>query len=112
MKTGPAWASMVKVLAKTVPYDARVQRSFTGTASELSGIRVRTLMLLGAESPERMRRGAETIAARLPNAELCELPGQQHVAMLTAPQPFAAAVAKFLAFEPSAPGPAPAQSDV
>jgi len=111
MKTGPAWASMVKVLAKTVPYDARVQRSFTGTASELSGIRVRTLMLLGAESPERMRRGAETIAARLPNAELRELPGQQHVAMLTAPLAFAAAVAKFLAFEPSAPGPAPAQSD-
>ena len=40
--------------------------------------------------------GAETITARLPNARLVELDGQQHTAMLLAPAAFAAAVNAFL----------------
>ena len=57
---------------------------------------VATLMLLGGASPTRMRRAAETIAARLPNARLREIPRHQHVAMLSAPQAFATAVNEFL----------------
>ena len=96
MRSGPAWANMVQKLAHTVPYDSRVQRSFSADAGELSRVQVATLLLLGAASPRRMRRAAETIAARLPNAQLVELAGQQHVAMLTAPALFAAAVSAFL----------------
>jgi len=97
MKAGAAWAPMVKGLAHTVPYDSLIQRSFSADPEELAGIRTRTLMLLGSASPERMRAAAETIAARLPNATLAELAGQQHVAMLTAPALFASAVNEFLA---------------
>ena len=97
MKAGPAWAQMVKGLAHTVAYDSRVQRAFSADADELSRVRIRTLMLLGAASPGRMRHAAETIAARLPNATLAELAGQQHVAMLSAPALFASAVNDFLA---------------
>jgi len=96
MKAGPAWAQMVKGLAHTVAYDARVQRAFTGEPAELARVRIPTLMLLGSASPARMRHAAETIAARLPHASLTELAGQQHVAMLSAPALFASAVNEFL----------------
>jgi len=97
MKGSPAWGQMVKALAHTVPYDSRIQRAFSADPSALERVRIRTLMLVGAASPARMRRAAETIAARLPNASVTELPGQQHVAMLTAPASFADAVNEFLA---------------
>lgn len=96
MKAGPAWAQMVKGLAHTVAYDSRVQRAFSADPAELARVRARTLMLLGSASPARMRDAAETIVARLPNAVLAELAGQQHVAMLSAPALFASAVDEFL----------------
>ena len=70
MKSGPAWAALVKGLAHTVPYDARIQREFSADPAELARVRIRTLMLFGSASPERMRSAAETIASRLPNATL------------------------------------------
>jgi pimeloyl-ACP methyl ester carboxylesterase len=96
MKDGPAWAQMVKGLAHTVAYDSRVQRAFSADPAQLSRVRTKTLMLLGAVSPPRMRSAAETITARLPDAALTELEGQQHVAMLTAPALFARTVNDFL----------------
>jgi pimeloyl-ACP methyl ester carboxylesterase len=96
MKGGPAWPQMVKYLAHTVPYDSRIQRAFAGDASELSRIRLPTLMLIGGASSERMRHGAETIAERLLNARIAEIEGQEHVAMLLAPVAFAAVVTDFL----------------
>ena len=96
MKAGPAWAQMVTALAHTVPYDSRVQRSFSTDLSALSRVRVPTLLLRGTASPARMQSAAEAIAKALPNARLGELAGQQHVAMLFAPTLFAAAVNEFL----------------
>ena len=96
MKASPAWRPMVTGLAHTVPYDSRVQRAFSADPAALARIQVRTLMLLGSASPPRMHSGAEAIAACLPNATVAELAGQQHVAMLTAPALFAAAVNDFL----------------
>ena len=87
---------MVSTLAHTVPYDSRIQRSFSGDATELGRVQSPTLMLLGGVSPARMRNGAETIVARLPNARLSELEGQEHTAMLLDPAAFAAAVSEFL----------------
>lgn len=95
MKKGPAWSHMVSTLAQTVPYDARVQRSFPADLEQLALIAIPTLMLVGEGSPQRMRVAAETVAARLPNARLHELAGQEHVAMLLAPALFAAALREF-----------------
>jgi pimeloyl-ACP methyl ester carboxylesterase len=95
-RDGSHWPLMVSSLSHTVPYDSRVQRSFSGKESELARVLVPTLMLIGGASPTRMRTGAETIAARLPNARIAILEGQQHMAMLSAPVPFAAAIGEFL----------------
>ncbi len=97
MKTGPAWSSMVKHLAHTVPYDSRIQRAYAADPAELARIAIPTLMLVGGASPARMRAAANTIAERLPNAKVSEIPGQEHVAMLTDGPAFAAAVNAFLA---------------
>ncbi|HYP99841.1 MAG TPA: alpha/beta hydrolase [Polyangiaceae bacterium] len=96
LKASPIWAPLVQGLGHTVPYDAHVQRSYSADPAELARVRIPTLMLLGGSSPSRMRVGTETVAARLPNATLTELPGQQHVAMLSAPAQFADAVNGFL----------------
>ena len=100
LKAGPVWQPLVQGLAHTVPYDSRVQRGFSSDLAELHRVRIRTLMLLGGASPPRMRTAAETIAARLPNATLAELEGQQHIAMLSAPALFASAVNEFLGATP------------
>jgi pimeloyl-ACP methyl ester carboxylesterase len=93
---GSHWKPMVDSLAHTVPYDSRIQRSFSGDATEVARVLVPTLMLVGGASPARMTTGTETIAARLPDARVVVLEGQQHMAMLSAPAPFAAAVSSFL----------------
>lgn len=96
MRASPAWAGLV-ALAHTVAYDARIQREFEPEPGRLAGVRAPTLMLIGSESPPRMRHGAEAVAAMLPDARIDRLPGQQHVAMLSAPALFAEAVIRFLA---------------
>lgn len=96
MKAGSFWAPLVRAFGHTVPYDSRVQRSFSGSLEELQLIRISTLMLIGGSSPERMVTGARTIAARLPHARALELPGQQHMAQTTAAPLFASAVNGFL----------------
>ena len=100
-RAGPHWASMVQRFARTVPYDARVQRAFSADPADLSRVQIPTLMLLGGASPTRMRSAAETVAARLPNVQTRELEGQEHMAMLSAPALFAAAVNEFLSAAPS-----------
>jgi len=97
MQASSFWLrEVVAKLGHTVPYDSRVQRSFDADPAELARIRIPTLMLIGGASPERMRAGAVTVAARLPNARIRELQGQEHMAQMTAVPLFAAAVNEFL----------------
>jgi pimeloyl-ACP methyl ester carboxylesterase len=53
-------------------------------------------MLIGEDSPRRMRQGSEAIARALPDVRIEELPGQGHQAQLLAPDVFAGAVDRFL----------------
>jgi pimeloyl-ACP methyl ester carboxylesterase len=90
-----AWPRML-TMAHTVPYDARIVRDFDTDLRRLVDVRTPTLMLMGSESPRRMRRGSEAIARALPDVRIEELPGQAHQAQLLAPEMFADAVDRFL----------------
>jgi pimeloyl-ACP methyl ester carboxylesterase len=90
-----AWPRML-ALVHTIPYDARVVRDFDTDLRRLADMRTSTLMLIGADSPPRMRRGSEAIARALPDVRIEELPGQGHQAQLLAPEMFADAVDRFL----------------
>ena len=55
-----------------------------------------TLLLAGSESPPSEAESTAMLAAALPGARVVTLAGQGHVAMLTAPELFAAEVLRFL----------------
>jgi pimeloyl-ACP methyl ester carboxylesterase len=55
-----------------------------------------TLLLLGDLSPAWAREGTEQIRAALPNASIAILPGQAHMAHLTAPELLAEEITRFL----------------
>ncbi len=92
---GSAWPRML-ALVHTIPYDARVVRDFDMDLRRLADMRAPTLMLIGGESPPRVRRASEAIARALPDVRIEELPGQGHQAQLLAPDVFAGAVDRFL----------------
>jgi len=51
-------------------------------------LRVPTMLLMGGESPEFLRRPTQLLQRTLPDARLVVLEGQQHIAMNTAPDLF------------------------
>lgn len=95
LRRHPVWTRML-AMARTAPYDARIQRGFDLDLRRLAAMRTPTLMLIGAESPPRMRTGSEAVAHALPDVRIEELPGQAHLAQLLAPDVFAGAVDRFL----------------
>jgi pimeloyl-ACP methyl ester carboxylesterase len=83
-------------MVRTAPYDARIQLGFDLDLRRLATMRTPTLMLIGAQSPPRMRSGSEAIAEALPAARIEALPGQGHIAQIMAPALLAEAVDRFL----------------
>jgi pimeloyl-ACP methyl ester carboxylesterase len=91
----PVWSRML-TMARTAPYDARIQLGFDLDLRRLATMGTPTLMLIGTQSPSRMRNGSEAIAKALPAARIEELPGQGHIAHVLAPGLLADAVDRFL----------------
>jgi hypothetical protein len=52
--------------------------------------------MLGGDSPFFFKAAIETLSATLPNCRVAVLPGQQHIAMDTAPELFIREVMAFL----------------
>ena len=71
-----AWPWML-ALVHTIPYDARIVRDFDMDLRRLGDMRTPTLMLIGSDSPPRVRRASETVAQALPDVRIEELPGQK-----------------------------------
>jgi pimeloyl-ACP methyl ester carboxylesterase len=90
-----AWAPMV-AMARTVSYDARIVAEFDPDLRRFAQVRTRTLMLIGTQSPSRMRKPSEAIARVLSDVRIQELDGQSHQAQLLAPDALADPVERFL----------------
>jgi pimeloyl-ACP methyl ester carboxylesterase len=95
IKTMPNWASQVEA-AHTIPRELRQSHCYAPDLSTLEQITVPILFLLGSESPSFFRQTTEALSAHLPNSQIVVLPGQQHSAMLTAPELFANEIIQFL----------------
>jgi pimeloyl-ACP methyl ester carboxylesterase len=91
----PNWVSQVEA-AHTIPRELRQSHCYAPDLTALKQIAVPTIFFLGSDSPTFFRQTTETLNARLPNSQIVVLPGQQHSAMLTAPELFADEIIRFL----------------
>lgn len=80
----------------TIPRELRVEREYVFEPRRFNDLQTKTLLLVGEESMPRELANAQGVAEALAEARIQMLPGQQHLAMYTAPDPFVRAVAEFI----------------
>jgi pimeloyl-ACP methyl ester carboxylesterase len=90
-----AWAVRL-VNVQTMPREARAEQSYRFTPERFIDMKAPALLLVGGVSPRRELENAQAVAAGLPKSRVVILPGQQHVAMYTAPELFVREVDAFL----------------
>ena len=95
IQTFPNWASQVAA-AHTIPRELRQSHCYARDLTALEQITVPTMFLLGSDSPSFFKQTTETLSAHLPHSQIVVLHGQQHSAMLTAPELFANEIIQFL----------------
>jgi pimeloyl-ACP methyl ester carboxylesterase len=91
----PMWKGRIQ-LAPTIPREMALERVYTFDPQRFSGLQVPTMLLLGGDSPEFMRRATEAVDGALPDSRIVVLPGQQHIAMDLVPELFVREVLDFL----------------
>jgi pimeloyl-ACP methyl ester carboxylesterase len=96
MRSVPAWHGRLAA-AHTILREVQALEALPPLdAGRYRDLAVPTLLLLGGDSPRLYRDSIEAVRAALPNGRLAVLPGQQHVAINTAPEMFAREVIAFL----------------
>ena len=98
-QSSPAWPDRVAA-AHTLPREVRAHEAYRFDADRFQDVDTPTLLLLGGDSPDFFKAVTAKLDAALSNTQIVEMPGQQHIAINTAPQMFADEVIKFLT-EPS-----------
>ena len=96
LKTSPSWQGRLAA-AHTIPremQDTSGQHVFDVEA--LRNMKTPTLLLLGGDSPAFFGAAIDLLHRTLPNNRVVVLPGQQHVAINTAPDLFLREVLQFL----------------
>jgi len=94
-RSSPAWPVRV-ASAHTVPREARAEEGYTFDAGRFKNLRTPTLLLTGADSPSFLKQATQALAAALPMCRTAVMPGQEHIAMYTAPELFVHEVVVFL----------------
>ena len=95
MKADPSWAGRVAA-AHTVVRETRAEEEYRFDPLRFAALRVPILLLAGAQSAPGLAESMAVLAAGLPGARVVTMAGQGHVAMLTAPDLFAAELLGFL----------------
>ena len=94
-RSSPAWSARVAA-AHTLPRELRAHEQYRFKAERFHGLKTPTLLLAGGDSPDFFKAAIATVNAALPNSRVVVLPGQQHIAMDTAPELFVREVLAFL----------------
>lgn len=92
----PGWSN-ARDNVDTWPREARTIARYRLTPSRLQTLDAATLVLVGEQSPTWRHDACHAIADALPTAETATLNDQGHLAMLAAPDNFAATIRRFLA---------------
>ena len=95
LRAAPAWPVRLAA-AHTLPRELRADERYKFGARRFEALDVPTLLLLGGDSPPFFRAAIETVDAALPASRIVILPGQQHIAIDTAPELFVREVVQFL----------------
>lgn len=95
MESMPSWRGRVAA-AHTVVREIEISDSYRIDVDGVRRFRVPTLLMLGGDSPSFFRLAIEKLAATLPDNRVVVMPGQQHIAMDTAPDLFLREVMTFL----------------
>jgi pimeloyl-ACP methyl ester carboxylesterase len=94
-RASPTWPMRVAA-AHTVPRELRAEEGYRPDPERFRSVREPALLVLGGESPAWARQGTELAGALLLDARVAVLPGQGHLAIVTAPELFATEVVRFL----------------
>jgi len=82
--------------AHTLPRELRDHQAYRFQPERFSHLSIPILLLLGGDSPPMFKAAIEAIHEAIPASRVVILPGQQHIAMDTAPDLFAREVLSFL----------------
>jgi pimeloyl-ACP methyl ester carboxylesterase len=87
-RSSPSWPIVLQI-SPTLPRESRSVNTPCDLAGRLAGCGIPTTMLLGSESPARLRESSTFVSKAIPGARLVMLEGQGHSAMMDAPDFFA-----------------------
>ncbi len=91
----PEWPARL-ASAHTLPRELRAVEQYEFTAVRFRSLVTPTLLLLGGDSPPLFSEAATMVATAVPNSHIVVMPGQQHIAIDTAPDLFLREVLTFL----------------
>jgi pimeloyl-ACP methyl ester carboxylesterase len=95
LRQSPAWPARLAT-AHTLPREMLAEAAYSFDARDFQQLKTPTLLVSGSDSPPFLKAATQALTAALPNARLAVLPGQQHIAMYTAPDLFAQTLLAFL----------------
>jgi pimeloyl-ACP methyl ester carboxylesterase len=96
VRADPSWEARVAA-AHTIPRELRIADAYDPDFERFATVRVPTLLLLGGDSPSFLVDPTRRLHESISESKLTVMPGQQHVAMNTAPDLFLEHVIDFLA---------------
>jgi pimeloyl-ACP methyl ester carboxylesterase len=82
--------------APTIPREMRGEQGYVFAPERFSNMRTPTLLLVGGDSPPSELRNARGVSGALTDAQVVVMPGQRHIAMITAPENFVREILQFL----------------
>jgi pimeloyl-ACP methyl ester carboxylesterase len=83
----PVWQARIR-LAPTIAREMEGERNYSFEPGRFSRLAVPTLLLVGGASPPLFRNAVDALHSALPGSRVRVMPGQQHIAMDTAPDLF------------------------
>lgn len=95
VRRDPSWEARVAA-AHTIPRELRIADAYQPDFERFAGVRVPTLLLLGGDSPPFLVEPTRRLHGSISGSRLAVMPGQQHIAINTAPDLFLKHVLDFL----------------